>query len=357
MRVNLRAQIGGRPKQVTEVELHDREIEIDPAGDTVLCLGQGDSVIELRVQSQILSAASAALAEKSRSRSWFKLKAGELHHIELTDEGQAADAMKIICEAIHFRSSALHKTFEPRELVATGRVSKKYEFTDALRPWSADWLRRARRVASVPELKELLTAAKLFDAWEEYSRISFDLIRLHIGPFGRGQGIATEITGKTRPGQSKLSNGWAVHLELQRVSKVQEISEIVQTATSALSSLSSGSRSEVSSAWARRIFDRRLWPLGQTSRESSVEGLLEALETFEEPRHVLQSKDLCGCREPGLDLQGKFSAARGVIYARAEGMCLDCINTGSGSGALGECRLRDATAGKECGRFDKGGGR
>ncbi|KAK3066769.1 hypothetical protein LTR53_016742 [Teratosphaeriaceae sp. CCFEE 6253] len=123
-----------------------------------------------------------------------------------------------------------------------------------------------------PGAQGALTAAQLFDALEEYSRISFDLIRLHIGPFGRGQGIATEIT---------------VHLELQRVSKVQEISEIVQTATSALPSLSSGSRSEVSSAWARRIFDRGLWPLGQTSRESSVEGLLEALETFEEPRHVL----------------------------------------------------------------------
>lgn len=49
------------------------------------------------------------------------------------------------------------------------------------------------------------------------------------------------------------------------------------------------------------------------SGESSVEGVLEALERFEEPRHIMQGNDLCGCRDPALDLQGKFSAARRVI--------------------------------------------
>lgn len=95
---------------------------------------------------------------------------------------------------------------------------------------------------------ELLTAAQFFEAWEKYSRVSFDLIRLHIGPFGRRPGIAAEVSGKVRGDQSNLTDGWEAHLELERVHKLLEISEIVQTATSALSSLSLGRRSEVGAA-------------------------------------------------------------------------------------------------------------
>ncbi|KAK4906606.1 hypothetical protein LTR49_024253, partial [Elasticomyces elasticus] len=140
-----------------EVDLPNRETEVDPMGDTLLAPGQGDKLVELRVQSQILWAASASPAEKSRFRSWLRLKFGELHNIELTDEGEAVPAMKVICEATHFCTSTIPEVLNPRELVAIGTVSKKDESMNALWPWSATYLRQGLRTASIPDLKEPLT--------------------------------------------------------------------------------------------------------------------------------------------------------------------------------------------------------
>ncbi len=64
---------------------------------------------------------------------------------------------------------------------------------------------------------------------------------------------------------------------------MSEINPIMQTATHALSPFSMHGRREVSSAWARQVRHRGLWPLGETSPNSSVEGILEAMEVFEEP--------------------------------------------------------------------------
>ncbi|KAK3669160.1 hypothetical protein LTR78_010959 [Recurvomyces mirabilis] len=162
-----------------EVAFPTQEIEVDLNWYTLLTLGQGNSAVKLRVQSHIVGVASAVLAEKSRVRSWLSLKAGQLHHLELAGElACTAQAMKTICNAIHFRSNMDHVVHGARELVQIGVVSKKYEFTNALRPWSAHWLRQARKTASLPDLQELLEAARMLDAYEEYSRISFDLIQL-----------------------------------------------------------------------------------------------------------------------------------------------------------------------------------
>ncbi|KAK4551458.1 hypothetical protein LTR86_011165 [Recurvomyces mirabilis] len=309
-----------------EVAFPTQETEVDPNGDTLLTLGQENSAVKLRVQSHIVGAASAVLAEKSRYRSWSSLKAGQLHHLDLTGELPCtAQAMKTICNAIHFRSNMDHVVHGPRELVQIGVVSKKYEFTNALRPWSAHWLRQARKIASLPDLQELLEAARMLDAYEEYSRISFDLIRLHIGAFKHGKGLTRDIL---------------VHLELRRMSMVLDVSEIVQSATSALSLLSNAGRSEIGSAWARHVCDRGLWPLGRISRTSSVEGVLEELEAFKEPRHLLQGKDPCGCRQPELNLQDKFARARDIVYTSRTGLCLDCIITGGQSMEEGQCRVR-----------------
>jgi hypothetical protein len=42
----------------------------------------------------------------------------------------------------------------------------------------------------------LLEAARLLDVWEEYSHISLDMVRLQVGPFGHGRGIAADTVGK-----------------------------------------------------------------------------------------------------------------------------------------------------------------
>jgi hypothetical protein len=103
--------------------------------------------------------------------------------------------LKLICHAIHFRSEQLRKMFSSNDLVGTESVSQDYRFAEALLPWSKIWLHDALPEAGVLDLVKLLEVARLLDAWEEYSRISFHIVRLQIRSSQPGEGIAADTIG------------------------------------------------------------------------------------------------------------------------------------------------------------------
>jgi hypothetical protein len=171
-----------------------RTINICPTGNVLLEMPSRKGEKQLLVSRSILWAASSVMAEKIRGLSWLKRKTGELLHLELLDEDQTA--MEVVCNAIHFRTDCLPATFSTADLLRIGRVAEKYAFREALRAWGTKWLSRALLDANPEELAMLLEAARLLDAWEEYSHISLDMVRLQVGPFGHGRGIAADTVGK-----------------------------------------------------------------------------------------------------------------------------------------------------------------
>lgn len=169
-------------------------IDICSTGGVLLDMPSEDGAKMLRVSCQILSAASSVMAEKIRGLSWLKRKSGELLRLELLNEDQGT--MEIICNATHFRTSRLPAILTPEDLVRVGRISEKYDFREALRPWSTIWLQKALTKSDLPGLTKLLEAARLLDAWVEYSEISFDLVRLQVRPFQHGMGISADTIGE-----------------------------------------------------------------------------------------------------------------------------------------------------------------
>jgi hypothetical protein len=169
-------------------------IDICPTGNVLLDMPSGKGEKHLLVSRSILWAASPVMAEKIRGLSWLKRKTGELLHLELLDEDQMA--MEVVCNAIHFRTDHLPATFSPTDLLRIGSIAEKYAFREALRAWGTKWLSRALLDAKPEDLHVLLEAARLLDAWEEYSHISLDMVRLQIGPFGHGRWIAADTVGK-----------------------------------------------------------------------------------------------------------------------------------------------------------------
>jgi hypothetical protein len=158
----------------------------DPKCDLVLEVTGQDGALDLYVSSQTLSLASSVFDKMLSS----KFREG-LEHNETSDRKRISlpqddgQALMIICVVVHHRSGGLEEVFSPDDILKMAYVSDKYNFTDALRHRSTVWLSKSSHESSVEDLESLLTAASLFDAWEEYSRISFDYVCQQTGPFTR----------------------------------------------------------------------------------------------------------------------------------------------------------------------------
>lgn len=150
---------------------------------------------KIRVSRGVLSAASSVMAQKLQVLPSTVAGKGELFDIDLPSEDLRA--METICNAVHFRSADIPTTQSPTDLVRVGRISKEYQFTEALRPWSMTWIREALKTAQVHELSKLLEAARLLDVWEEYSLVSFDMVRLQVGAFQYRNGLPPDTIGQS----------------------------------------------------------------------------------------------------------------------------------------------------------------
>lgn len=127
---------------------------------------------------------------------------------------------------------------------------------------------------------------------------------------------------------------------------VLRLTEVVEKATSDLMSTSMQEGEQVRLYWAKQVMIYELWPIMAGLCNSSVQGVLEHMETFREPVNMLKAGDPCGCREPALDLQKKFQTCREQVYGEGVGVCMDCVETQGRSAETGGCRLNCGELGR-----------
>jgi hypothetical protein len=85
-----------------------------------------------------------------------------------------------------------------------------------------------------------------------------------------------------------------------------------------------------------------LWPATVLMREFSIEQTLQRMETFHGVARTSEGDKACACREPTLDLAGKFRAIRQrLLDEQRPGLCLDCVVSRGKTAEKGECRLGD----------------
>jgi hypothetical protein len=134
------------------------QIDVAPDGDVVLVVGP--EKLRLRVYSQVLRAASKVFAVMLRPR-WMDGKGpSQRHQPEISLESDDAEAMRIVCHAIHFRNDVLPGQIKPEEALRLVTVSDKYDLHDTLKHTILDYLNTKTKVTRV-EMGYLTAAAYL----------------------------------------------------------------------------------------------------------------------------------------------------------------------------------------------------
>nr|CAF06009.1 related to nuclear pore protein [Neurospora crassa] len=146
---------------------HGNVINIDPEGDLLLDVG-GDEDSGLS-QPQRLRVCSFAL--RRHSPVWKQMLFGpwkeskpanaesEVWIVELPDD--PFRPMQIVLDIIHGRFSKIPRSLGLDELYKLVILTNKYDMTETLRPWCADWAHIARG-----DLSSADTLKSLFIAWE-----------------------------------------------------------------------------------------------------------------------------------------------------------------------------------------------
>lgn len=145
--------------------------------DIILEVSGQEGAMDLYVSSRALSLASPVFDRmlSSRYKEGIQHTTGsERTRIPLPEDD--GDALLAICKVTHHRVGDGNKVFTASEMLRLAYVSDKYDFTNTLRHWSSIWLRKSLEQSPKEDLGQLLGAACMLDAWEEFSQISLDVV-------------------------------------------------------------------------------------------------------------------------------------------------------------------------------------
>jgi hypothetical protein len=163
-------------------------VTIDPEGDIAIELSRGEDKVQLRVSSKVLSLASSVFARMFKSKfregqSLSNANSTGLVVIPLTDEDE--DAFTLLCNILHFRMSVIAQTPSLSCLLNLATICDKWDFTEAITPITEQWLRDTdlSEEASSETLHKLLLVAYVLDAPVAFSKISWEVVVRHVGPF------------------------------------------------------------------------------------------------------------------------------------------------------------------------------
>ncbi|KAK5993698.1 hypothetical protein PT974_07134 [Cladobotryum mycophilum] len=119
----------------------DEVVILHKKGDVVLVVSEGTAgkSAKFLVHSEVLQAASDYFTRLFNP--FFKegdmLETEECPEIELKEDDPAA--MKILLSLVHFKDFHKYETLTLREIHAVAKLSDKYLFNDALKPWCSLW--------------------------------------------------------------------------------------------------------------------------------------------------------------------------------------------------------------------------
>ncbi len=107
--------------------------------------------------------------------------------IPLPDDN--AEAFIVLCNVIHFRTDEVPKKLALTCLHDLAIICDKYNCTSALAPWSAMWLQAKIESFAAKDLNKLLFAAYVLDIPDAFSRISWEILLVQVGPFVNLPGV------------------------------------------------------------------------------------------------------------------------------------------------------------------------
>lgn len=173
-------------------------VEFDPGEDVSFELSCPDGKVHLLVSSRVLTLASPVFAAMFNSQFREGLSnrtASRGPPIPLPDDD--GPAFLIFCAAIHYQTDQVPRNLSLACLENLGIICDKYSCAKALAPWSDIWLKMEIEHLIVKDIKRSLFAAYVLDSPDAFSRISWEMIYDHVGPFNHLPGMTDHdlVTG------------------------------------------------------------------------------------------------------------------------------------------------------------------
>ncbi|KAL3424235.1 hypothetical protein PVAG01_03516 [Phlyctema vagabunda] len=155
----------------------------DLAADGDLVLIVGPERLKLRVHSLFLKAASkpfsALLGPDWKEGHEMLDRDGPPTELILPEDNAAA--LQLICTVLHHRNNKVPETLAAGDVLRVAVTADKYDFVDALKLASTNWLRPGKNQAR--DLMLLTSAAYLFQNAQAFAEITKALVLTYDGPF------------------------------------------------------------------------------------------------------------------------------------------------------------------------------
>ncbi|KAK0732252.1 hypothetical protein B0H67DRAFT_475445, partial [Lasiosphaeris hirsuta] len=134
--------------------------DIHPDPDLILITGPEQS--QIKVRCECLRLASKVFDAMMKSP-WVESRALSLKEISLPEDD--AEAMGIICCALHYRNSLVPDSLSPESILHTALIVDKYDLTEALNYHSTQWLQSSAKAAreDMAQIGYLMAAALRFE--------------------------------------------------------------------------------------------------------------------------------------------------------------------------------------------------
>ncbi|MCJ1472160.1 hypothetical protein MMC13_000807 [Lambiella insularis] len=302
---------------------------IDPIGDVILELSGPGGTIRLLVSSGALTLVSDYFAKMLSSQ--FKeglhnRPAGQKHTVQLHEDD--TEALTIVCNIIHHRTESVPRQLTAHLIKAIAVISDKYNIARAVSPFCEIWFQSTCESKNPTNLNRLLFMAYVLDNAYAFSRISWEILKIHTG-------AAEELRGMTD--QDLVTHDiMRVFRKRKREVLAQLIDGIEERINLPLEYQCTGA-TKWTFSYLRKLKES---PCHKLIQQKTMNATLFAALGFAEPERTSCRSANCAFCSDLTFLAGNIeNLAKGILYARI-GICLDCVKTNGEAAVNDQCRVK-----------------
>ncbi|CRG91088.1 hypothetical protein PISL3812_08136 [Talaromyces islandicus] len=150
---------------------------LDPEGDVMLKLEDGEAARNFLVSSKILSLASPVFKTLFAPSFSEGTKLAELGYIEVSLHDDNPCAMRSMLAILHYQDATELDGADPKAIATFAICCDKYDCVKPIRPWVEAWFHNRLCISTAEDYGLILLAAHLFRSSEQFSSISAQIIR------------------------------------------------------------------------------------------------------------------------------------------------------------------------------------
>lgn len=170
-------------------EAQDSHITLDPLGDLLLLVGEGENQMTFLVSTKAMRLASSVWRIMLRPLGQFKEARPENGQVLFPDDD--AQALQIVLSIAHLEFHSIPETLSFTQLLNLAIICDKYDTARLIRPWFHRWEKSFENSATDLGHEQSLLIAWVFRDPDTFKRVANSLVRIIRVNF-QGGGVARQ---------------------------------------------------------------------------------------------------------------------------------------------------------------------